>query len=90
MYILSWQTVANARRNNSLSGAHDPMTSDARLTPKQARFVAEYLVDLNGKQAAVRAGYSRATAEQQASRLLRNAQVRAAIDAEQTARFGGG
>ena len=64
------------------------MTSDARLTPKQARFVAEYLVDLNGKQAAVRAGYSRATAEQQASRLLRNAQVRAAIDAEQTARLG--
>ena len=28
------------------------------LTPKQARFVEEYLIDLNGKQAAVRAGYA--------------------------------
>jgi phage terminase small subunit len=28
------------------------------LTDKQARFVEEYLVDLNATQAAVRAGYS--------------------------------
>lgn len=28
------------------------------LTPKQARFVAEYLIDLNATQAAIRAGYS--------------------------------
>ena len=28
------------------------------LTPKQARFVEEFLVDLNGTQAAIRAGYS--------------------------------
>jgi phage terminase small subunit len=33
------------------------------LTPKQARFVEEYIVDLNGKQAAMRAGYSPKTAE---------------------------
>jgi phage terminase small subunit len=32
------------------------------LTPKQERFVAEYLVDLNATQAAIRAGYSRKTA----------------------------
>lgn len=32
------------------------------LTPKQRRFVAEYLIDLNATQAAVRAGYSRRTA----------------------------
>jgi phage terminase small subunit len=32
------------------------------LTPKQARFVAEYLVDLNATQAAIRAGYSAKTA----------------------------
>lgn len=30
----------------------------AGLTPKQARFVDEYLVDLNATQAAIRAGYS--------------------------------
>ncbi len=32
------------------------------LTPKQQLFVAEYLVDLNATQAAVRAGYSKKTA----------------------------
>ncbi len=32
------------------------------LTPKQQRFVDEYLVDLNATQAAIRAGYSRKTA----------------------------
>ena len=33
-----------------------------KLTPKQARFVEEYLVDLNATQAAIRAGYSEQTA----------------------------
>lgn len=32
------------------------------LTPKQQRFVDEYLIDLNGTQAAIRAGYSPDTA----------------------------
>ncbi|MEM9223461.1 MAG: terminase small subunit, partial [Pseudomonadota bacterium] len=32
------------------------------LTPKQRRFVEEYLVDLNATQAAIRAGYSQKTA----------------------------
>ena len=45
------------------------------------QFAREYAVDLNGKQAAIRAGYSPKTAESQASRLLRNVKVRAAIDA---------
>jgi phage terminase small subunit len=49
------------------------------LTPKQQRFVQEYLVDLNGKQAAIRAGYSPATAENQASRLLSKDKVAAAV-----------
>jgi hypothetical protein len=40
------------------------------LTPKQHRFVDEYLLDLNATQAAIRAGYSPRTAEQQAARLL--------------------
>ena len=42
------------------------------LTPKQHRFVIEYLVDLNATQAALRAGYSARTAPQQGSRLLKN------------------
>lgn len=45
------------------------------LTPKQKRFCEEYLIDLNATQAAIRAGYSLKTAEQTASRLLRNVKV---------------
>lgn len=47
------------------------------LTPKQQRFVAEYLVDLNATAAYIRAGYAARgnAAEVNASRLLRNAQV---------------
>lgn len=56
------------------------------LTPKQIRFVQEYLLDLNGKQAAIRAGYSAKTAEVQASRLLRNAQVAQAVAEAQAKR----
>lgn len=50
------------------------------LTPKQERFVREYLVDLNATQAAIRAGYSKATAKQQGSRLLTHADVGASIE----------
>ncbi len=49
------------------------------LTPRQSRFVDEYLIDLNGTQAAIRAGYSEKCAEVTASRLLRNAKVAAEI-----------
>ena len=45
------------------------------LTPKIKRFCEEYIKDLNGKQAAIRTGYSEKAAEQQASRLLSNAKV---------------
>lgn len=47
----------------------------ANLTPKQQRFVEEYLIDLNGTQAALRAGYAESGAAVEASRLLRNAKV---------------
>lgn len=56
------------------------------LTPRQRRFVEEYLVDLVATQAASRAGYSAKTAEQQGSRLLGNAKVAAAIAAGQQKR----
>ena len=58
----------------------------AKLTPKQERFVAEYLKDLNGTQSAIRAGYSARTANQQAARLLANVKVSAAIQAAQQRR----
>ena len=40
------------------------------LTPKQSLFVLEYLKDLNGTQAAIRAGYSEKTADRIAAELL--------------------
>lgn len=46
-----------------------------KLTPKQDRFVAEYLVDLNATQAAIRAGYSKKTADVQGPRLLGNVRI---------------
>lgn len=49
------------------------------LTPKQERFVAEYLVDLNATQAAIRAGYSPKTAQEQSSRLLSNVIIQKAV-----------
>ena len=55
------------------------LSSKDDLSDKQLRFVMEYLTDSNGKQAAIRAGYSPKTAEVQASRLLSNAKVRAAV-----------
>jgi len=55
-----------------------------KLTPKQRRFVDEYQIDLNATQAAIRAGYSAKTAEQQGPRLLGNVGVAAAIQAAQT------
>lgn len=51
------------------------------LTPKQERFVAEYLIDLNATQAAIRAGYSVKTADQQAHQLLKKTSVAEAIQA---------
>lgn len=45
------------------------------LTDQQELFCLEYLKDTNGKQAAIRAGYSDKSAEQQASRLLSNPKV---------------
>jgi phage terminase small subunit len=50
-----------------------------KLTPKQERFVQEYLIDLNATQAAIRAGYSAKTATTIGPRLLENVGVQAAI-----------
>lgn len=51
----------------------------AKLTDKQELFAREYLKDLNATQAAIRAGYSEKTAQEQASRLLSNVMVQSRI-----------
>lgn len=53
--------------------------AEKTLSAKHSRFVAEYLLDLNATQAAIRAGYSPKTAKVQGSRLLTNAAVGQAI-----------
>jgi len=60
--------------------------SAKKLTPKQQRFVHEYLIDLNATQAAIRAGYSKKTADVQGPRLLGNVGVAASIASAQTKR----
>jgi len=55
------------------------------MTPKQTRFVQEYLIDLNATQAAIRAGYSAKNADVDGPRLLGNAGVKAAIETAQAA-----
>ena len=56
------------------------------LTPKQQLFVAEYLVDLNATQAAVRAGYSNKTAYSVGHENLKKPEVAAAIQEAMQAR----
>jgi phage terminase small subunit len=52
-----------------------------KLTERQLAFVNEYAVDRNGTQAAIRAGYSKRSAKQTASRSLTKDDVRVAVDA---------
>ena len=51
------------------------------LNAKQQRFADEYLIDLNGRQAVIRAGYSEKGAGMQFNRLINNPEIRAYIDA---------
>ncbi|PHR17920.1 MAG: terminase small subunit [Sphingopyxis sp.] len=46
-----------------------------KLYPKQKRFAEEYIKDLNGTEAAIRAGYSKRTAEQIAYQILQKPHV---------------
>ncbi len=67
-----------------MSMAKARSTYTGSLNPKQRRFVAEYLIDQNATQAAIRAGYSKDTAQEQSSRLLSNAIIHNIIDTELT------
>jgi hypothetical protein len=59
------------------------------LSPKRENFCQEYVIDNNGTNAAIRAGYSKKGADVRASKLLANAKVRARVkqlQAEKVAR----
>ncbi len=49
------------------------------MTPKQQRFVDEYLIDLNARQAAIRAGYSENAAKEQGYENLTKPHIAEAI-----------
>lgn len=57
-----------------------------KLTKRQQLFIDEYLIDLNATQAAIRAGYSAKTADQQGSRMLANVKVQQAVAEAMAAR----
>lgn len=61
--------------------------SGVSLTPKQERFVAEYLVDLNATQAAIRAGYSEDSAGSIGHENLTKPEIQEAIAAAQAERL---
>ena len=50
------------------------------LSPKRELFVLEYMKDKNGKQAAIRAGYSPGSAEVTASNILSDTKVKERIE----------
>lgn len=57
-----------------------------KLTDKQQRFVDEYLIDLNATQAAIRAGYSVRTANEQGAQNLAKLSIQDAISRKMAAR----
>ncbi|MBY4594150.1 terminase small subunit [Ottowia caeni] len=61
------------------------MDITSSLTTRRARFIEEYLLDGNGTQAAIRAGYGAVGARVTAHRLLTNAAISSAIEARQRA-----
>lgn len=78
--------MANGNGNGHKNGNGNGKKAPARrlskhgLNPKQRRFIAEYMRDQNGTQAAIRAGYSEKTADRLASRLLGKVEVQQAIE----------
>ncbi len=67
-------------------GAERPFRDVGKLTPRQARFVDEYLIDLNATQAAIRAGYSANNADKIGPELLGKTRVAEAIQEAQAKR----
>ena len=68
-------TATTTQPTDDMCGARPVASRVRQLTPKQARFVDEYLIDLSATQAAIRAGYSARTANEQGARLLAKASI---------------
>ncbi len=76
-----------SRRNPKRRGfPRRAASTEKPLSAREQRFVDEYLVDLKGEAAAIRAGYSPKTAKVQASQTLTRLNVQAAVEAGYKAR----
>lgn len=69
----------NAEASESASSMAEELLDGGMLSLKEKAFVAEYIRDFNGRQAAIRAGYSPRSAGVLASRLLKKVNVQRAI-----------
>lgn len=74
-----------AKKKPVVKGA-PAVSKPGQLTQRQRRFVDEYLIDLNGTQAAIRSGYSQKTANEQSTRLLANVHIQQYLAARMKAR----
>jgi phage terminase small subunit len=71
--------TASAASASSDAPEHQPAELIPPLRERHRRFVLEYIIDLNGSAAAVRAGYARGKAGGRAAELLRRPEVQLAI-----------
>ena len=69
---MSLAGIGNMRYNGGMAKDKAP--------DRQIQFAQEYVIDFNGKQAAIRAGYSERSAEVTACKMLRTAKVRSEIE----------
>lgn len=81
----SAQTAQKKVRTAQKEQSAEELVDDDGLTAQQRRFVAEYLKDGNATQAAIRAGYSKKSAEQIGYQLLQKTSVAQAIAQQQKA-----
>jgi len=65
---------------------NEPPEKPRRLKPRHQRFVEEYLLDLDAKNAAIRAGYATRSAHANSFRLLRQPDIAAAVEKELASR----
>ena len=80
------QKIPGSTENDTKVPGKDPGGTSykdilASLSDKYARFVEEYLIDLDATKAAIRAGYTEHSAGKQGYRLTKNVHIRAAIEA---------
>jgi phage terminase small subunit len=77
--------MATKKGSKPKAKAKESTEASAKLSPKQRRSCEEYLIDLNGTQAAIRSGYSQRTANEQAAQLLAKLSIQGYIKELQAA-----